>query len=133
MAAILTCVGLSACGEGETYAVARPVGKNDQLTWSQGDSIGGYQCADGYDEMLLTAGNESRWRDITVSLNVTTTQVTVQYETINLTAAGYIVHVSPESGVAERQQRFAASGTTRDTVNWHKPASFQSIVLCFKE
>lgn len=134
IAAVVVCVGAAACGEGDTYAVARPISKYDQPTWSQSDSVNGYQCAEGYDEVTLSAAfNKGTWRDIRLSLDVAPTQVTVQYETINRTASGYIVHVYPESSVADRQQRYAASGTTRDTVNWHKPAEFRSISLCFQQ
>ena len=129
----LLAAGSAGCGIGtETYAVARTIEKDQEVDWSEG-VYPSYQCGAQYDSLVLTETEPvGVRRDIEVTIKVTSGQIEVQYRTINMTAAGYIIQVTPEvAALADSQQRFAASGTTNETIVWRKPASFESITLCF--
>lgn len=130
---VLLVAGSAGCSIGtETYAVARTIEKDQEVGWSDG-VYPSYQCSDQYDSLVLTEEEPvGVRRDIEVTIEVASGQVVVHYRTINMTAAGYIIRVTPEvAALADSQQRFAASGTTNETVVWRKPASFESITLCF--
>lgn len=135
MGAMLFGLFAAGCGElgGGTYSEARSVDAGEHVLWSQGQ-YPDFHCSDDYDSLNLTREDpKGKWRDIEVTLKTRNGYVDVEYGTINMTAAGYIVQVEPEVGLGvDWKQRFVANGTSSEAVVWDKPAIFRSITLCFR-